>query len=386
MDCDPGWTRFGDITIEGYGPDCLIHHEVIRIMSYVCVIIPSICNILIIRHYMSLATRKKSCYVITREYKTIFPLCFLIMGTGSLIFGILKLSYPDGQQPLIGRDLSVSLMALIVTAFCFIGLILYLHVIIQFLQGYKKMMDSASRERVSRRLNFLKFCSWFIIPCILMVSLMPLIAIAYPSQTKQLGMAYLIGFGIMAFAYGLITCSCLGLLIRELKVHISNMDNKRAKDVKLVVWRLKAAYVVVGGEAVVYGIFCICFASSKLLFHLTTYFILFAYTCMSPLTFVFVMTVARISTGSDDSKILPTSTSGSKQSLKPISRNTSYMPRLNFNATSSFNSNIKITSDKVRLNNPPFDSTKAKSMIIQPSNTVEDLSPKTPEKTREIFA
>jgi hypothetical protein len=279
------------------------------------------------------------------------------MGTASAIFGILKLSYPNGQQPLIGRDLSVSLMALIVTTFCFIGLVLYLHVIIQFLQGYKKMMDSASRERVSRRLDLLKFYSWFILPSILIVSLMPLIAIAYPSQAKHLGMAYLIGFLIMAFAYGLIACSCLGLLIKELNVHVSSIENKSLKDVRLVVWRLKAAYIVVGGEAVVYGIFCICFASSKLLFHLTTYFILFAYTCMSPLTFVFVITVARISSQPDNSQVLPTNASSSKKLSKKISNNTSLNPNLSLNATDSITkSNIKISSEKVRLYNPPSSS------------------------------
>jgi len=312
MDCNPGWTRFADLTIEGYGSDCLIHYSGIRIMSYACVIIPSICNILIIYHYISLASRKKSCYVITREYKTIFPFCFLIMGTASLIYGILKLTYPDDQQPLVGRDVSISLMALIVTTFCFIGCVLYLHVIIQFLQGYKKMMDSASRERVSRRLDLTKFYSWFILPSVLIVSLMPLIATAHPSQAKRLGMAYLIGSGIMCFYYGLITCNCLGFLITELQVHISSMDDKRARDVSLVVWRLKAAYAVVSLGTTSYGILYICFASSKLLFSLTTYFLLFAFTCMSPLTFVFVVTVARISTQSDDAKVLPTTPSGSK--------------------------------------------------------------------------
>jgi hypothetical protein len=65
------------------------------------------------------------------------------------------------------------------------------------------MMDSKSREMVSRRLGLLKFQSWFILQSILTVSLIPLIAIANPSQAKHLGMTYLIGFGITAFAYGL---------------------------------------------------------------------------------------------------------------------------------------------------------------------------------------
>jgi hypothetical protein len=108
--CYTGWIGVGDYSLGGDGPECIIYHRAIKIMSYFCIIIPSICNILIIIHYILLSVRKKSYYVITQEFKTIFPLFFLIMGIACCLYGVLKVSYPDGEQPLVGRDVSISLM------------------------------------------------------------------------------------------------------------------------------------------------------------------------------------------------------------------------------------------------------------------------------------
>jgi hypothetical protein len=78
--CNIGWTSLGDLSFGTVGSECLIHYKAVRIMSYILIIIPSIYNILIIWHYLSLTKRKQSWYVITREYKTLFPLAWFIMG------------------------------------------------------------------------------------------------------------------------------------------------------------------------------------------------------------------------------------------------------------------------------------------------------------------
>lgn len=303
--CYSGWTSLSDLSLGSTGPDCLIHYGAVRIISYLCIIIPSICNILIIWHYISIAIQKKSCYVISREYKTIFPFCFLIMGIASVIYGILKVSYPDGRQPLIGRDVSISMMVLIATTSGFLGMVLYLHVIIKFLKGYSRVMPHSTWKRVSNRLNLLGFYSWFITPTVLIVDLLPLISIAYPSHSKELGMAHLIGFSISTLFYDVIFCSCLSFLIKELKLYIDSIEAHLSKDIKVVVRRLNKAYVIVGGAALQIGILSLIFGCSNFLFHLTTYFLLISYTFVSPALYFFVITVARISHSDDNNQIVP---------------------------------------------------------------------------------
>jgi hypothetical protein len=169
------------------------------------------------------------------------------MGVASSIYGILKVSYPNGQQPLIGRDISITLMAFFQTSFGFFGLVMYLHVIIQFLKGYSRMMASVSREKVLQRLEILGFYSWFIAPCVVIFSLLPLIGTAYPLHSTRLSMVSLIGNSISCFVYGLICCNCLSIFIKELDVYIHSVEVKKSEDFKVIVNRLKAAYIAVAG-------------------------------------------------------------------------------------------------------------------------------------------
>jgi hypothetical protein len=303
--CDTGWSSLGDFSFIGDSPGCQMNFEGVKIISYVCIILPSITNILIIYHYVKLAKRLKTYYVISREFKTLFPLCFLIAGTCSTVTGILKVSYPEGKEPLIGRDVSISFIVFILMSGVFFGLVLYLHVIIQFLKGYSRMMSKESRERVSQKLNSLGFYSWFLPPFTLVFAIMPLISTAYPSQSKQLGMTYLIGFAIIAIVYAQITINCMSFLLKELNVYINNLQDKTSEDIQLVVKRLNAAYMIILSSSTVFGILLIIFASSDYLFYLMTYFLILMYATVPAQTYILVITVASVS-HSDNKQIVPT--------------------------------------------------------------------------------
>jgi hypothetical protein len=161
--CFTGWTSHGDFSFGSHGYDCNINDRGIRIMSYFCIIVPSICNLLIIWHYIRKATRIKSCYFISREYKSIFPFCFLITGITSTVTGILRVSHTPDKQPLVGRDYSVSLMNCLFTASAFTGLVIYLNLIIEFLERYPHtMISTKAKERISKRFRLLGFYSHFI--------------------------------------------------------------------------------------------------------------------------------------------------------------------------------------------------------------------------------
>jgi hypothetical protein len=117
--CNNGWTSMGDYSLDE--SDCLINYEAVRVLSYFCIIIPWMCNILIIRHYINMGIWRRKFFSLFQECKTVFPFCFLIMGISCANLGILKLSYPNGQQPLAGRDLSVSLTVMFSECSYFFG-------------------------------------------------------------------------------------------------------------------------------------------------------------------------------------------------------------------------------------------------------------------------
>jgi hypothetical protein len=176
---------------------------------------------------------------LTRQYKTLFPFCFLIIAISNVIYGLLKVIYCNEEQPLVGRDVSISLMAFTITGFGFTGLVIYLHAIIEFLKGYSRIMIPASRERILKRLSTLGRISWLIPPAVFSFGILPLIAtgISSPSQSERLGKAHLIGFSLSYLTFTIICCNCLSLLIKELIIHTNSTAKTSINDEKVIIFR-----------------------------------------------------------------------------------------------------------------------------------------------------
>jgi hypothetical protein len=217
------------------------------------------------------------------------------MGICSVICGILKVSYVDEQRPLIGRDLSVTLVAAFTYFFTSLGMFLYLQVIIQFLRGYARMISTSSSERVLKRLFKMSNLSWCIVPAVVISSILLLIALAYPSHSKELCMAHLIGIAVTAFVYGLIFANCLSFLIKELNDYSDSLDPTLSNDLKIVVSRLNVAYYFICFMSSNGGIIYIIFASSNYLFHVTTYLHHIMFMVVPSVSYVLVITVAGVS-------------------------------------------------------------------------------------------
>jgi energy-converting hydrogenase Eha subunit A len=306
--CNFGWTSLGDYSLYSSGPACLINYRAVRILSYFLIIVSSICSILIGWHYVILIKRKK----LSWEYKNAFPFCFLILGISNALFGVLKVSYPDGQQPLVGRDVSVTATVLISLFLCFLGVNLYLQVIIQFPYGYHRMMSRESRKKVSQRFIRLSHISWFVLPASLIFCIVLFLSIAYPSQSKHLVMTHFILCSITLFIFGAIFCNSLYFLLQELKL---NITGNSPDDVKRVYFRLTVTYYVFFGLSIIAGILYMIFGCDNFLFHLGTYFHLVLYTFVPPLLYALVLTVAGVSQNKQvvptpGSNKLPSSTTG----------------------------------------------------------------------------
>jgi hypothetical protein len=252
MICKSGWTSLGDLSLNTSGSECLIHYLGIRIMSFACIIVSSFCNILIICYYISLAKRNLTC-LSWKKPSILFPLNFLLLGISSVIHGCLKLSYPSGQQPLIGRDLSITLISFSFPFNAFCGIIIYINLMLHFLIIHSEMVISPeSCEKVNKRFSILRFYSWFLIPLSFVVCIMPLIGLAFPNRARTFGITYLIGLAVICFIVGIIVINCLNVLLKELRIHIDSMNGQASEELKIVVSRLSKVKFLVSGTLLSY--------------------------------------------------------------------------------------------------------------------------------------
>lgn len=297
MNCTDGWTGSGDFSFEKYldttdiEPKCLINSLGIRILSYMCIIIPSICNILIVWHYMSLVSRKKTCF--SWSYKFLFPLTFLLMGISSVAHGVLKLSYPE---PLVGRDLSITLIAFSFPFSATCGIVIYINLILKFLASHSEIMTPGSLlERNLRLFDIFRFYSWFIIPFSFVICILPLIGIYAPNRARAFGVTYLIGLAVICLITAMIIISCLSFLLKELDIHINDVNFLGVEDLKIVVSRLKKARIILSVMIFIQGLTCLLLGASDFLCYLSSYAILLNYTIGPPLALICLLTISRIS-------------------------------------------------------------------------------------------
>jgi hypothetical protein len=225
---------------------------------------------------------------------------FLLHGIGDVTFAALKLS-----SKVVGRDVSITLIAFFLPVFCYCGLLLYYSIIVKFLKGYSRMMAPESREKVEKRFALLLARSLIVpilsvVPCV-----MPLIGIAYPQFIMEFGRAYLIGNGLLALLYGIFYFLALGFLLQELSIHMGHTGGG-SEDIRTVHSRLLLAYRV--GSAALFTIgFSYClFGSSRVLLRKSSYLFLVIQITTHPTFTILILTISRIT--HNNPKIVPDKT------------------------------------------------------------------------------
>jgi hypothetical protein len=272
--------------------DCDINQAAIAALSYVDICGATICNLLILRYFIVRYKSKNSLFFISSDPKTLFPICFLLHGIGDFVFAVLKSVYD--VQPVVGRDLSVTLIASILPFFCFCGLVLYYAVIIKFLKGYSRMMRPESREKVDLRFASLMKNSWALPPISLLPGLMPLFGLRYPEHVPVLGMVYLIGNGVLAICYGLFFNFALGFLLEELSIHLRNNPPEDNEDIQLVYNRLNLAHRIGSTLFFIIGFSYVIFGSWEMLLRKSSYLFLIIQITTHPTFTILILTVSHI--------------------------------------------------------------------------------------------
>ena len=285
-------TGYGDFAITPY-VNCDINVDALRALSFIDIVGSTICNLLLLRYFIVRSMAKKRLFFLSTDPRSVFPLFFLLHGIGDFIYAVIKVSYEE--PPIVGKDLSVTFLAVLLPFFCFCGLVLYYYVIINFLKGYSRMMSAESREKVEKRFASLKKISRAIPPISAIPCILPLVSLGYPQYGEIFAATYLIGNGILAMFYGLLFNFALGFLLTELHGHLEVDNGSGSDDIQQIYRRLRIAYCIGSVLFFIIGFSYMIFGSYEVLLRKSSYLILVIQITVHPTFTVLILTVSRIS-------------------------------------------------------------------------------------------
>ena len=285
----------GDFAIIPY-QNCGINKAAITALAYVDICGSTVCNLLLLRYFIVRCLRKKKLFFLSKDPRSLFPLLFLLHGIGDFIFAVLKVSYD--VPPIVGKDISITIIAVFLPLFCYIGLALYYAVIIGFLRGYSRMMRAESRLKVDKMFVRLSKYAQLIPPISFLPCIMPVIGLIRPEYTNIFGSLYLLGNGILALFYGLLFNFALGFLLQELSLHLEHLKTSgggESNDIQLVYDRLYLAYRIGSVGFLVIGFSYIIFGSWQVLLQMSSYLFLIIQIVVHPTFTILILTVSQIS-------------------------------------------------------------------------------------------
>ena len=278
------------------GIDCDIDIVSVTVLSYLDIIVASFCNFLIVRYLVvRFLERSHTCCGPFTQAKQILPYFFLLHGLGDVCFCLLKVctvGYTD--IPLVGKDISITLVSLICPTSIFAGLTLYYVVVINFLKGYACMMTPASRDKVYSRYLHLLMASYSIPVLVFFVSVAPFVGLKDYSLRKVTAQTYLIGLGLISAFYGVLYALAIRFLLQEITIHIAN-SSINSDDITQVLNRLRAAYYA--GSMLFLAVFVsylIC-GSWNFILRKSSYVFLVIQIASHPFVTTLILTVSRIS-------------------------------------------------------------------------------------------
>ena len=273
------------------GLDCDVNEVAITVLSITVICLATVCNLLTCRHiyFRSLTMNFR-----TADAKCFFPFFFLLHGVGDFLFSVLKVS--GRNRPLVGKDVSVTIVVVFLPIFCYCGLVLYYQVVMKFLKGYSCMMSPESRDKVDKRFAYLQSKSILIPPLSLVPCVMPLFSIPFPQYVAEFGKVYLVGNGILAASYGLLFYFAVGFLLKELFVYFKT-SSMVADDILVVYRRLKLAnragtllFLTLGISYIIFG----CSTNPDLILK-SSYLFLIIQILTHPTLTILTLTVSHIS-------------------------------------------------------------------------------------------
>jgi hypothetical protein len=250
----------------------------------------TLCNILLLRFLIVRCIEKKSLFIFRWNSKSLFPLFFLLHGIGDFIFSILKVTTKNSS---LGNDLPVTVVVYTLACFFFTGFVLYYMVLLNFLQGYTRMMNPISRKKVENFFSLSKKLAWLVLLPVFILGIGVVVGLKYSEYRVIFAMIYLVGGGVCILTFGSLWFLTFGFLIKEMANHIKDSIGSM-DDIKVVYLRLKAAYYVGSTLFALIAVLYITFGSWSYLRIRSDYAILIIQITVHPTATILVLTVSHI--------------------------------------------------------------------------------------------
>ena len=291
----------GDFSPEA-GIHCDINQRAIADNYILLLCTNAACMLLTIRYLIVRCIEKRSLFIVRLDSKSIFPFFFLASQIVGTAICSLKILYKD--QQIIGKGFTMTFLGAFLTLFAQWGLVIYFFVVIKCLKSYTAMMTVERSERVSRRFYILSRFCLMIPPTSFIYSIMPLVGLPYPRHQQIFASIFLIGDGINAWLYGILTTLSLRCLLKELKSHVESFSDG-SNDIRQVLQRLTYAYYVIASMSFIIGASYVMFGSLDYLLVRSTYLFIFQQLTLPPASTVLILTVSRISSHNSKFNHLP---------------------------------------------------------------------------------
>jgi hypothetical protein len=193
----------------------------------------------------------------------------------------------------VGNDIPITVVAFALPNLFVMGLVLYYILILNFLKQYTRMMNHVRREKVEEMFLLCEKIACFTGLTVFVFVLLQVIGLKFPEYRVEFAMIYLIGCGSWIFLFATLWLLALGFLIQELANHIKDSIGSM-DDIKIVHFRLKAAYHVGTLTFVVVAVFYIIFGAWTFLRIRSDYVLLLIQITAHPTATVLVLTVSHI--------------------------------------------------------------------------------------------
>lgn len=286
--CDAGWTALNDYSVIE-GVNCTINKESIRVMSAFDFGLATIFLVIIIRHIYIKLMERKGCTSVMKRW---CPYLFLSFGVSDFISASFKL-FPTEPQ-ILGRDWGPSIAQSFFCFTCFVALVFYYQIILNFLNGYARRMCSTRHTALRARYKILRKCSWLIVPLSVIPAVAPSLSVAYPKCIHVLSTVGVAGTGILVFIYGILFITALGFLLAELSSYLESSSLENSDDLRVVQRRMSLAYYA-GGSVIIFGSSAMTvFGSWDFLLSKASYIIIGARLLGMPLFMILTITLSSI--------------------------------------------------------------------------------------------
>jgi hypothetical protein len=312
--CHDGWTSIGDFVLdEGY--DCNINVQGLRIWSAINILLSTVAIMII---STCIYRQRALSYPRRYEIKSICLFLFFIDNLSVLMYSILKLIDPVFYV-IGGTNVLVTVNMMVIIACTVYGIAGFFLMIVKFLKGYTRMMNSANRMTIASRLDLMSNLA-VIIPGVFIIAFAAIlltVSLLPPSDSDRLNMAYL---SCLAAAYVFYSASMiyvLNIFLSEMKSYLlslppeetdlqpssavasstpssphSSGPSKTVNDVSQMYSKVRLAYILFA-PPILFGIpLCIIFACWHILRRQVSYLIAFQFSLVSIISAFMIYSLA----------------------------------------------------------------------------------------------